>query len=210
MRVDTHECIDLYTLKEIYCRGWQYYISCDDATKEIKRLNQIERKKSRFLKEVDNMITLILLIFIGLAIIGIKLEEELGIGLTIVSTLASLFCIILLFCNIFAIAKGGMIDQKIKIYQEENANIETVIHNEVKLHKKYNPEDDERIKETPPELLITTYPELQTSEYIRTQVSIYTENKNKIKGLREDKVKLPYRWRCICFWSPVVNESGEE
>ena len=87
------------------------------------------------------------------------------------------------------------IDDKIKLYQEENKNIETEITKIVNNYQGYEKEIIETLDSTKAtinvadmEVLLIKIPELKTSELVKKQMDLYIKNNDKIKELKESKI----------------------
>lgn len=115
--------------------------------------------------------------------------------LTVIGVICLVFAIIFsLFC-IGAIATATVLDEKIEMYQAENEKIENQISEMV---QRYQTHESETYKEFAPDeavTLVSLYPELKSDELVSRQISIYTENSEKIKELKEEKITASvYRW----------------
>ena len=88
------------------------------------------------------------------------------------------------------------IDEKIAMYQEENAQIEADIDEIVVAYLSHEQTVMENAK--PPEsvtAILLTYPELNSNTLVTKQVEIYADNNNQIKKLKAEKLDLQvYRW----------------
>jgi hypothetical protein len=88
------------------------------------------------------------------------------------------------------------IDEKIAMYQEENAQIETEIDEIVAAYLSHEQTVMENAK--PPEsvtAILLTYPELNSNTMVTKQIEIYADNNNQIKALKAEKLNLQVlRW----------------
>ena len=88
------------------------------------------------------------------------------------------------------------IDEKITMYQEENAQIEAEIDEIVVAYLSHEQTVMENAK--PPEsvtAILLTYPELNSNAMVTKQIEIYADNKNQIKALKAEKLNLQVlRW----------------
>ena len=86
--------------------------------------------------------------------------------------------------------KRQTFDDKIEMYEQENAAIEQSVDVFVKDY--YRHESDTYSSLTPENavLFASAYPELQSNELATKQLEIYVENNNKIKELKEDQINL--------------------
>ena len=81
-----------------------------------------------------------------------------------------------------------MINEKIVLYQDENAKIEEQIASVITDYQEY---ELGIIKECAPDQAVTMvslYPELKSDTLVAKQIDIYLENNNKIKQLKEEQI----------------------
>lgn len=135
------------------------------------------------------MFILLFVIAVALIVLGVLLDDfaEYFVGI------GSIVCIIALvgiFINIDYLIRGRTLDDKITMYEQENAAIEQSV--DVLVKDYYRHESDTYSSLTPENavLFASAYPELQSNELATKQLEIYVENNNKIKGLKEDQINL--------------------
>lgn len=89
------------------------------------------------------------------------------------------------------VATENIIDSKIAMYQEENANIEKDIDKIVKeyLEHEHNTFADLKTEESSI-TLVTLFPELKADTLVQQQLEIYVANNASIKQLREEKINM--------------------
>ena len=145
------------------------------------------------------MILLIFGICIIMAIIGSIHYEKFH---TDASWNVATFGLILSVCFFVAIIVLGfvvkslsVIDDRIAMYEEENANIEQQIADVVEQYQKY---ETDIFMEVAPEsamTMVSLYPELKSDSLAQAQIEVYTENNKTIKDLRDQQIKgNVYRW----------------
>lgn len=94
---------------------------------------------------------------------------------------------------IFGYIDGYTIVDKIKMYQEENKNIESQITTIVNNYQGYEKEIISNIADM--ETVLIKIPDLKSSELVNTQMEIYVANNNKIKELKEKQIDMKiYKW----------------
>ena len=81
-----------------------------------------------------------------------------------------------------------VIDNKIAMYQEENAKIEGQIAETVKQYQQYETDIFTEVAADSSITLVALYPELKADTLVQSQIDVYIENNEKIKSLREDKI----------------------
>ena len=135
------------------------------------------------------MFILLFVIAVALIVLGVLLDDfaEFFVGI------GSIVCIIALvgiFINIDYLIRGRTLDDKIAMYEQENAAIEQSVDVFVKDY--YRHESDTYSSLTPENavLFASAYPELQSNELATKQLEIYVDNNNKIKELKEDQINL--------------------
>lgn len=152
------------------------------------------------------MIIVLLLLCIAISIIfgvlAYKAFEQYQEGVAIVFTIIAIsgaFCTLL--CIGFTITLGvkvsylPVMDEKIAMYQEENAYIENQIDMVVKQYQEYETDIFESANVDSPMVFVSLYPELKADTLVQEQIDIYVANNQKIKELKEEKINgNVYRW----------------
>lgn len=95
-----------------------------------------------------------------------------------------------LICNIASIATSHTIDQKIAMYEEENAKIQATLSATVENYLEHekgiltdlNPEDAT--------VVLASYPELKSDTIVASQMENYVKNTEEIKSLKKDKINI--------------------
>ena len=145
------------------------------------------------------MIIVIFLICVGVIVLGAWLYndvEEIAGGVTmacgIMGSIASFIALIVLLINVSSLKS---IEPQIKMYQTENTNIENQITECVREYQKYETEIFTEVAPDSAITLVSLYPELKSDELVKKQIEIYVANNQKIKELKERKIKGDvYRW----------------
>ena len=95
----------------------------------------------------------------------------------------------------FVVKSLSVIDDRIAMYEEENARIEQQIADVVEQYQKY---ETDIFMEVAPESAMTMaslYPELKSDSLAQAQIEVYTENNKTIRDLRDKQIKgNVYRW----------------
>ena len=134
--------------------------------------------------------------WILLLIIGIELTcrifmdndtEEVFSGF---GSLISVVALIGIIINIGILINGRTFDDKIAMYEQENAAIEQSVDVLVKDYYKHESDTYSSLKPENAVLFASAYPELQSNELATKQLEIYVDNNNKIKELKEDQINL--------------------
>lgn len=124
-----------------------------------------------------------------------------SIGATgiIIGCVAELFVVIAIIFQFLGISQLKIADTKIAMYEEENTKIEQDIATIVKDYMNYEKDTykiaSEQIDSSSLLVLTELYPDLKSNELVKKQIDVYTENNNKIKQLKEEKINNQ-----ICKW----------
>ena len=107
--------------------------------------------------------------------------------------------IVLIFGVVFSISTIALlgllciypynVDEKLKMYQEENQSIEEKIKTTVQNYKEYEQETFSKIVEKADlQTLILKFPELNSNELVKSEIETYKSNNEKIKSLKEQQI----------------------
>lgn len=80
------------------------------------------------------------------------------------------------------------VDNRIEMYQEENAKIEEQISVAVQQYQDYETEIFNDLKPESAVTLVSLYPELKSDSLVQKQLDVYLANNQKIKELKEEKI----------------------
>lgn len=140
------------------------------------------------------MITVLLFFALGLILIAEVMDNStrqlasvsvipgtLGVALAIVFGIWTLV-------NIFLVASGFSIEEKIQIYEEQNAQIEQSIDAAVKAYCEHEQITYTQMSDGAIALVAAAYPELASSELVKTQMEVWTSNSYELKELKSDLV----------------------
>lgn len=138
------------------------------------------------------MVTLILFIAILGAMLIFSYEDIIPdpvyvIG-EIILPIIALICIVWSIWNVITVASGAGLNEKIVIYEEENAQIEESIDAAVEAYCEHEQITYVRMADKAVALVAAAYPELASCELVSTQISIWTENCAELKKLKSDYV----------------------
>lgn len=113
----------------------------------------------------------------------------------VIFAIVSAFSFMVMFDCLQTLGTAHTINEKIEMYQEENAEIEQSIETIVKDHMNYEKETySEIIGESVVELVFKL-PELKSDQLVQQQIEVYVNNKAQIKTLKEEKIDVAKaRW----------------
>lgn len=140
------------------------------------------------------MITLFLLLSIGCIILADVLENSNCKLCTIVSIpyiIGVAGCVIFgiwTIWNIFVVASGFGIQEKIQIYEDQNTQIEQSIDAAVKAYCEHEQITYVQMSDGAVALVAAAYPELASSELVKTQMEVWTFNSHELKELKSKLV----------------------
>lgn len=146
------------------------------------------------------MILVTMAICIALFIVGILLDVkyghyELGNGIIVISVIVFIIATIVLVCLCCSVSSAKTLDERIAMYEEENAKIEEQIAAVVSNYQIY---ESDIFKNTTPESAITLvalYPELKSDTLVQSQIDLYVKNREEIISLKEKKINATVsRW----------------
>lgn len=131
-------------------------------------------------------------ILITVTIIGTRLGwlEDTGFVLKMLGLMTLVVTLGWGGCLITHIATEITIDEKIEIYEEENADIEKYINEIVDEYKDFEMETHSEWKDKDAMTAITFIPELKSDTLVQKQMEVYVQNKENIKSLKTQKIDL--------------------
>lgn len=105
--------------------------------------------------------------------------------------IVALSFVIAICCLATTVATESVLDSKIEMYQEENANIEQDIDQIVKEYMKHEQDTYTDISANESSItFVTLFPELKADTLVQQQLEIYINNNEKIKSLKESKIDI--------------------
>lgn len=137
---------------------------------------------------------IVLMILTALAIwLCIKTKDDYD-AISVISgvgaiTLGIIILIMIVFI-IYYITNGVVASEKIKMYQEENNQIQESIDTIVIKYMNYEKDTLKEFKVESPVTYVSLYPQLQTDELVKRQIDVYITNNNKIKELKEQEIDM--------------------
>lgn len=140
------------------------------------------------------MITLLLAIALGLVLLAEIIDgstNKFGFLAVVPGVLGAVFAIVFgiwTFWNLIVVASGFGIQEKIEIYEDQNAQIEQSIDAAVKAYCEHEQITYTQMSDGAVALVAAAYPELASSELVKTQMEVWTSNSNELKDLKSDLV----------------------
>ena len=140
------------------------------------------------------MITLLLAIALGLVLLAEIIDgstNKFGFLAVVPGVLGAVFAIIFgvwTLWNILTVASGFGIQEKIEIYENQNAQIEESIDAAVKAYCEHEQITYVQMSDGAVALFAAAYPELASSELVKAQMEVWTSNSNELKDLKSKLV----------------------
>lgn len=99
------------------------------------------------------------------------------------------FVVITVLCSLLSnLYENQGVDQKIKMYETQNQQLERKIDVAVKNYMNHEKDTYKEFKAGDGMALITTYPELRSNELVKEQMNTYQSNNRKIAKLKEKEI----------------------
>ena len=130
----------------------------------------------------------IILLAIGFACYGDIMNGELGETLIGIGGFFVAITLVVAVILTVRVSFSKTIDDKIAMYEEENAKIESQIEAAVAKYMEYESETFAVTSSESEITLVSLYPELKSDTLIASQIDIYTKNNKKIVELKEKKI----------------------
>lgn len=148
------------------------------------------------------MLIIICVLILIIFIIGVALMQDNrynvcmpGIAITGFSGFCLLIAGASLLYTVNNVMELKIIDQQIEMYQEENSNIQNSISKIIGNYMDYEQGtytkslESMDLKSLDIVVLSQLYPDLKANEMVNQQINIYQENNNKVRELKEKKIK---------------------
>lgn len=141
------------------------------------------------------MIIILLLIAIVILILGIYIANrcsrewcDLGLAMEIAGGLATGIGLIITLALAIAVSNLATVDERLAMYEEENAKIESQIVDAIENYQKYETDIFTEVSPESAITLVAMYPELKSDTLVQKQIEVYMANNDKIKALKEEKI----------------------
>lgn len=140
------------------------------------------------------MITLLLVIALGFVLLAEFIDgytNKFDFLAVVPRVMGAVFAIIFgiwTIWNIFIVASGFGIQEKIQIYEDQNTQIEQSIDAAVKAYCEHEQITYVQMSDGAVALVAAAYPELASSELVKTQMEVWTSNSNELKELKSKLV----------------------
>ena len=122
-------------------------------------------------------------------------DSDICFGISGIGMVVGFFALLGLIIVGVNVKSLSVIDDRIAMYEEENARIEQQVADVVEQYQKY---ETDIFREVAPESAVTMvslYPELKSDSLVQAQIEVYTENNKTIRYLRDKQIKdNVYRW----------------
>ena len=124
-----------------------------------------------------------------------KIDSDICLGINGIGIIVGFFALVGLIVVGVNVKSLSVIDDRITMYEEENARIEQQVADVVEQYQKY---ETDIFMEVAPESAVTMvslYPELKSDSLVQAQIEMYTENNKTIRDLKDKQIQGNiYRW----------------
>ena len=137
---------------------------------------------------------LIVLIILTALAVWLCIKDEYEDWIAFISGLGAIImgiiCLVMIGFIVYFMGNGIIASDKIKMYQEENNQIQESIDTIVLKYMDYESNTYEKFKSESPVTYVSLYPQLQSDELVKEQIDVYIANNNKIKELKEQEIDM--------------------
>lgn len=146
------------------------------------------------------MVLVILGVFVIMFVVGAIIDtltygNDLGEILEVVGGIFGAIALAAAIMLGISVSFSGTVDEKINMYTEQNAKIESQIEAAVEKYMDYESETFASVSPDSAIALVACYPELKSDTLISSQIDIYLKNNAKIVELQETKINASVaRW----------------
>jgi hypothetical protein len=137
------------------------------------------------------MFTLFGIISLVVCVVGwsiISRRENVGAPMAIFGTGFLIVCLLGAIIMGIDVRDSVYIDEKILMYETENASIQEQVESVVNAYVAYEHKTFTDIANKSPIALVSVFPELKSDAVMAKQIDLYVNNNNKIKDLMLDKI----------------------
>lgn len=141
------------------------------------------------------MILLILGISVALLIVGVVLhyrsnsyKEDVFYFVNWITGTVSVVALIAVIILFGVVVGTSGVSEKIKLYQNENEEIENTIYTMVKEYMEYEKKTYKEFDKEQAMSYVSLYPDLKSNELVTKQIEVYTINKTTLNLLKEQQI----------------------
>lgn len=116
--------------------------------------------------------------------------DELCEGISFVTAVLCGIAFIGIIWNGVVLIGSRDLEPRIALYEEQNAKIEEEVNTAVSTYMQHENEVFTNVTQDSYITLVSLYPELKSDELIGKQIEVYLDNNEKIRELKEEKIKL--------------------
>ena len=139
------------------------------------------------------MIIVLTVVMALLFILGVWMESETyvegaGVAIGVISAIGFCICFVAMIVLGVQVSNLKVIDQKIEMYEQENAEIEEQVAEVVKQYQEYETGIFTDVSPESAVTLVALYPNLKSDTLVQKQIEIYLDNNETIKELKTSKI----------------------
>lgn len=137
------------------------------------------------------MLIVIFVVFVLLFLVSAFVDDEAFMFLGIIfGGFGVVITLIFICANLIGIIDGRTLEDRIALYEAENAAIEQDINTLVEQYMKYEADTYESLKGESGITLVSLYPELKADALVKEQCELYIANKEQITTMKEEQIKI--------------------
>lgn len=154
------------------------------------------------------MLIILLILSIAMIVVGWIFCDNSGdegwLAMIVLGTIATIGAVVAMIVGFVKIAEEPIYEDKIAMYEEENAKIEESVKSVIETYTEYEKDVYESVNISNLDgekliLLTSIYPDLKADELVQQQIALYVENNNQIKTLKNDKLNIRV-WKTILYF----------
>lgn len=135
-----------------------------------------------------------------IACIATSGAEEVCFAVAVFGYIVAVIVLFIFVLMVPEVATASKIDEKIVMYEKENAKIEAQMDVLVSEYMQWEKDTFSDFKAEESSItLVALLPDLKSDELVKEQINIYTSNNAKIKELKEEKIDIQTK-RWILFF----------
>ena len=155
------------------------------------------------------MLTLIFLIVVAICTVLVfytiktdgNITDSVGELIFLSGLMGFILLIAVLVCTCNYYKTITITDQKIKLYTEQNKDIESKVSIVIDRYLKHEKDTYAELKPKTKITLASTYPELQSNKLVQQQIQLYNENNKKITNCKLQKIESQFYRKLIVPFS---------
>ena len=150
----------------------------------------------------------VLAIIVGFILDSVFVSDS-GIVIGGCGVFSFFLCLIITISLAVSVSNLSVADDKIKMYEEENAKIEQQIEIAVTTYQQHEKDIFVNVKPDSYVQLVSLYPELKSDTLVKSQIETYKENNAQIKKLKEKQIDGNVKRWWLYFGYKNIPQKGD-